>query len=212
LLLFLGGCFIQAAFFLPHKGGIPEEIHSASFVSLQFFAYLWKRKFKTYNMFSGIFRRVRNFFRKLIHCHMNYPLPAFHFQVEWGGTRLGFTEVSGLNIETDVIEYREGSSLEYHSQKMPGMQKFSNITLKRGIMKGDNDFFAWISTIQMNQVERRDITIKLLDEEHKPAVTWKVKNAWPVKYSGPVLNARSHDVAIETLELAHEGVTVEVAN
>lgn len=141
---------------------------------------------------------------------MTYPLPNFHFQVEWGGERIGFAEVSGLNIEIEAIEYREGNSPEYHVKKMPGLQKYSNIVLKRGIIKGDNDFYDWIRTVRMNQVERRDITIKLLDEEHNPAVVWKVRQAWPVKYEGPVLNARGHDVAVETLELAHEGITVEM--
>jgi phage tail-like protein len=140
---------------------------------------------------------------------MNYPLPNFHFQVDWGGSRIGFTEVSGLNMETDVIEYREGSSPEHHVQKMPGLQKFSNIILKRGIIKGDNDFFNWFNTIKMNQVERRDVTISLLDEEHQPVVVWKIKNAWPVKYTGPVLNTYGHEVAIESLELALEGIAVE---
>jgi phage tail-like protein len=138
-----------------------------------------------------------------------YPLPNFHFQVEWGGTRIGFTEISGLNIETDVIEYREGSSPEYHTIKMPGQQTYSNIVLKRGIVKGDNEFFLWIDTIKMNQVVRRDIIISLLDEDHQPVVSWRVKNAWPVKYTGPVLKAHGHEVAIESLELAHEGITVE---
>ena len=140
---------------------------------------------------------------------MIYPLPNFHFQVNWGGTRVGFTEVSGLNIENDVLEYRDGSSPEYHSLKMPGIQKYTNIVLKRGIFKGDNEFFQWINTINMNEVERRDITIALLDEDHNPAVVWKVKNAWPVKYTGPVLKASGHEVAIESLELAHEGIIVE---
>jgi phage tail-like protein len=142
---------------------------------------------------------------------MIYPLPNFHFQVDWGGSRVGFSEVSGLNIEFDAIEYREGNSPVYHANKMPGIQKYTNIVLKRGIIKGDNDFFKWIQTIKMNDVERRDLTISLLDEEHNPAVVWKVKNAWPVKYTGPVLNALGHEVAVETLELAHEGITVEVS-
>jgi phage tail-like protein len=139
----------------------------------------------------------------------NYPFPNFHFSVEWGGSRISFTEISGLNIETDVIEYREGNSPEYHVQKMPGLQKYTNIVLKRGIIKGDNEFFQWINTIKMNQVDRRDIIISLLDENHAPAVVWIVKNAWPVKYTGPVLKAQGHEVAIESLELAHDGITVE---
>lgn len=155
--------------------------------------------------------------KKLIHClkHfirclMNrYPLVTCHFQVEWGGTRLDFSEVSGLNIEHDVIEYREGSSKEYTPVKMPGLAKYSNIVLKRGIMPGDNEFFQWVRTINLNQVERRDITIKLLNEEHNPVVVWKIKNAWPVKYEGPELKADASEAAIETLELAHEGLTIE---
>jgi phage tail-like protein len=161
-------------------------------------------------MISRIFRNIAHIVKKLICPHMIYPLPNFHFQVDWGGTRMGFTEISGLNIENDVIEYREGSSPRYSPLKMPGQQKYSNIVLKRGIVKGDNEFFNWINTIKMNEVERRDINISLLDEEHAPAIIWKVKNAWPVKYIGPVLKADGHEVAIETLELAHEGITVEV--
>jgi phage tail-like protein len=163
-------------------------------------------------MISPVFRRIAHIIKKLICPHMIYPLSNFHFQVDWGGTRIGFTEVSGLNIENDVIDYREGSSPEYSSTKMPGQQKYSNIVLKRGIHKGDNEFFDWMKTIKMNKVERRDITISLLDEEHAPAIIWKVKNAWPVKYAGPVLKADGNEVAIETLELAHEGITVEVSS
>lgn len=161
-------------------------------------------------MIFRIFRHVKYFFLRLICRHMKYPLSNFHFQVEWGGERVGFSEVSGLNIEFEAIEYREGADPVYHVRKMPGLEKYANIVLKRGIIKGDNDFFNWIRTIKMNEVERRDLTISLLDEEHNPAVTWKVKSAWPVKYSGPELNSRGHEVAIETLELAHEGITVEM--
>ena len=99
-----------------------------------------------------------------------YPLPGYHFQVEWGGARLGFTEVSGLDIEFQVIEYREGNSPEYSVTKMPGIPKYSNITLKRGIVAGDNEFFDWLKTISLHQVERRDLVISLLDENHEPAM------------------------------------------
>ena len=138
-----------------------------------------------------------------------YPLPKFHFQVEWGGVRIGFTEVSGLNVETQMIEYREGSSLEYHKVKMPGMQKFDNITLKRGMMKSDNEFYKWWNTVALNTIERRDLTISLLNESHEPVFVWKIKNAWPVKVSGTDLKADGNEVAIESIELAHEGLVVE---
>jgi len=138
-----------------------------------------------------------------------YPLPVFHFRVEWGGVRIGFTEVSGLTQENQAIEYRDGSFPEYSSIKMPGLRKFSNVTLKRGIVKADNDFFRWLSTIQLNKVERRDVTISLLDEQHAPVMVWKIQNAFPVKVEGPGLKASGNEVAIESIELAHEGLELQ---
>ena len=91
---------------------------------------------------------------------MSYPLPKFHFSVDWKGTKIGFTEVSGLDVETEVIEYRQGASPEYSKIKMPGMQKYANITLKRGTFASDNEYYAWWNTVKLNTIERRDITIK----------------------------------------------------
>ena len=138
-----------------------------------------------------------------------YPLPVFHFRVEWGGTRIGFSEVTGLTQENQAIEYRDGAFMEYSSIKMPGLRKFSNITLKRGVIKADNDFFKWLSTIKLNTVERRDLTISLLDEAHNPVMTWRALNAFPVKVEGPQLKASGNEVAIEAIELAHEGLEVQ---
>ena len=138
-----------------------------------------------------------------------YPLPVFHFTVEWGASRVGFSEVSGLTQENQAIEYREGSSPEFSSVKMPGLRKFSNIILKRGVVKGDNDFFRWLSTIKLNTVERRDLVISLLNEEHNPVMVWKAHNAFPVKVEGPQLKATGNEVAIESIELAHEGLELQ---
>ena len=140
---------------------------------------------------------------------MSYPLSKFHFSVDWGGTKIGFTEVSGLDVETEVIEYRQGASPEYSKIKMPGMQKFSNITLKRGTFKSDNEYYAWWNTVKLNTIERRDITIKLLDEEHNPVAIWKVKNAWPTKIQSTDLKADGNEVAIESMELVHEGLSIQ---
>ena len=137
-----------------------------------------------------------------------YPIPAFHFQIDWGGSNLGFSEVSGLNIEQQVIEYRDGLSPEFSTLKMPGIRKYGNITLKRGVIITDNDFYKWLNTTKMNIVERRDLTISLLDEEHNPVMVWSVKNAWPTKIESPSLKADGNEVAIESIEVAHEGVTV----
>jgi phage tail-like protein len=138
-----------------------------------------------------------------------YPLPVFHFSVSWGGDRIGFSEVTGLTQENQAIEYRDGAFNEYSSVKMPGLRKFSNVTLKRGIFKADNDFFKWLSTIKLNKVERRDVVISLLNEEHAPVMTWKIHNAFPVKVEGPGLKASGNEVAIESIEIAHEGLELQ---
>jgi phage tail-like protein len=138
-----------------------------------------------------------------------YPLPKFHFQVQWGGTKIGFNEVTGLEVTTEKIEYRDGASKEYHKVRMPGMQTFGDLTLKRGVFAGDNEFYDWWNTVALNTVERRDITISLLNESHEPVVVWKVKNAWPTKVTSTDLNASGNETAIETLVLTHEGLTME---
>ena len=139
----------------------------------------------------------------------HYPLSKFHFSVDWGGTRIGFTEISGFEITNDVIEYREGSDPEYRKIKMPGQRKFSNIIMKRGIFKSDNDFYNWFNTINLNTVERRDITISLLDETHAPVVVWKVQNAWPARIISTNLKAECNEPAIEILEIVHEVLVIQ---
>ena len=136
-------------------------------------------------------------------------LNSYHFIVNWGGSNIGFMEVSGLDIEIEAVSLREGGSPEDSFRKIPGLRKYSDITLKRGITKGDNEFFEWINTKQIGTIERRDVTISLLNEQHNPVVVWKVKNAFPVHYYGPVLAANDGGIAIETLVLTHEGITVE---
>ena len=139
----------------------------------------------------------------------DYPLPKFHFQVEWGGTNISFTEVTGLEVTTEKLEYRGGASPEYNKLNFPGMQTYGDLTLKRGVFAGDNEFYDWWNTVALNTVERRDITISLLNESHEPVVVWKVKNAWPTKVTSTDLNSTATDVAVETLVLAHEGLTME---
>lgn len=146
----------------------------------------------------------------------DYPLPKFHFQVEWGQDfRIGFTEVSGLDFETEVIEYREGNSKKYNKLKQPGLTKFSNITLKRGTFQGDFDYYnLWKETYFFQEGNstgskfRRTVTIKLLDEAHNPVITWKLTNAWPSKIQSTDLKADANEVAIETMEMVHEGLEI----
>ena len=139
----------------------------------------------------------------------NYPLPAFHYQVEWGGEKMSFSEVSGLTIEIQMIEYRDGDSKQYEAIKMPGIPKYGNLTMKKGIVAADNKFFDWLNTTALNTVERKDIIISLLNEAHEPVMTWKALNAFPVKVEGPGLKSTGNEVAIESIEVAHEKLTIE---
>ena len=138
-----------------------------------------------------------------------YSPPVFHFTAQWGGTRIGFSEVSGLTWENQVIECPEGASPECSTARMPGMRKSNTLTLRRGVAKGDNEFLQWLSTIPPNSVERRDVTVSLLDERHEPVMVWKVRNAFPVKLEALRLAAGGEEVAIESIELAHEGLALQ---
>jgi len=145
-----------------------------------------------------------------------YPLPKFHFQVNWNGQNLGFTEVTGLDFETQVIEYRDGfSKWPYSKLKQPGLTKYSDIVLKRGTFFGSNDAYtAWISSQKFQTGQdsvqlRRDVTISLMDEAHNPIITWTLSNAWVSKIQSTDLKADGNEVAIETMTLVHEQLTVE---
>ena len=96
----------------------------------------------------------------------------------------------------------------YSKIKMPGLHKFSNITLKRGTFVGDTGFYDWLNTITLNKAERRDIVIKLLDETHQPVFVWKAVNAFPIKVQASDLKADGNEVAIESMEIAHEGLSL----
>lgn len=122
---------------------------------------------------------------------------------------MAFSEVTGLNHEVQAIEYRGGTDPNYTMQKMSGLQKYGNLTLKRGVVEGNNEFYAWVNEIKLNKPERRDITISLLNEKHEPTMVWTLRNAWPTKLTAPDLKASGNEVAIEQLEVAHEGFTVE---
>lgn len=125
------------------------------------------------------------------------------------GAPVPFQEVSGLDVEAQVIEYRAGNSPVFSTVKMPGFVKFGNVTLKKGLFVKDNKFFDWYNKIKMNTIERKPITISLLDETGKPTMVWTLQNAWPTKISGTDLKSTGNEVAVETIEIAHEGLTIE---
>ncbi|MBC9811025.1 phage tail protein [Crocinitomicaceae bacterium CZZ-1] len=137
-----------------------------------------------------------------------WPLPKFYFQVKLGDTEVAFQEVSGLDIEAQIIEYRHGNSKEFSTIKMPGIKKSGNVTLKKGVFVKDNAFWDWFSQINMNTIERKTVVISLLDEGGNPTMVWTLNNAWPTKITGTDMKSDGNEVAVETIEVAHEGLTI----
>ena len=134
------------------------------------------------------------------------PLAGFNFLVESGGLlRAGFSECTGLNQETDPIEYREGNE-DITVRKLPGLKKYANITLKRGVAVGQ-DFLEWRRSVESGDIDRREISILLLDEQRSEVVRYNLSNAWPSKWTGPEWKAGASEISFESLEIAHEGVS-----
>ncbi len=138
------------------------------------------------------------------------PFAGFNFLVEVDGiTRAAFSECSGLSTDTDPIEYRDGSE-DITVRKIPGLKKFANLSLKRGMTK-DLEIWNWRKTVLDGATERKSGSIVLLNEAREPALRWNFREGWPTKWEGPTLNATGNEAAVETLEIAHEGLELETA-
>lgn len=142
--------------------------------------------------------------------HTIWPLSKFSFKVSFGllNSTFSFQEVSGLDTETQAIEYRHSDSKIFSTIKMPGIANFSKVTLKNGIVEKDTQFFNWYSAFKMNTMRREPITIQLVDEQGNPALTWKLANGWPSKMTIADLTFDHDNVIVETMELVHEGITM----
>jgi len=139
-----------------------------------------------------------------------WSLPKFRFEVDFGTEIQGiaFQEVSGMDNEVQVIEYRASNSKLFSTTKMPGIAKYGNVTMKRGIFVNNDAFWKWLSDIQMNTIERQDVLIKLLDEQDDVIMQWKLVNAWPTKITSTDLKSDGNEVAVDTLEIAHEQLEI----
>lgn len=138
-----------------------------------------------------------------------WPVPKFHFKVTFGNIGvIDFQEVSGLDSEHDVIEYRAGTWQPWSVVKQPGLRKFTDVTFKKGMFKADTTLFDYFMSVTMNVIERQQVTIELLDEEGKTLFIWTLKNAWPMKVSSTDLNAQASEISIEEITLAHEGLSM----
>jgi phage tail-like protein len=136
------------------------------------------------------------------------PYLSYNFIVEIDGiTRAGFREASGLDAGQDPVEYREGNDA-FTARKLPGLVKYGNLTLKWGITD-DQELLKWRQKAADGKVERRNGSIVLMDAAGQEKVRWNFHEAWPTKWTGPSFNATGNEVAIETLELAHEGLALQ---
>jgi phage tail-like protein len=129
-----------------------------------------------------------------------------NFLVEIDGIpAAAFMQVSGLEVSIEVIDYRTGGSVVSAVQKIPGLHNFTNVTLTRGLVQ-DLSLWSWMQSGLNGNVQRKAVSIVLLDSNRNPVWRWNLTNAWPCRYAGPVLNAESDDVAIETLEICYENL------
>jgi phage tail-like protein len=143
------------------------------------------------------------------------PYASYNFQVivtnvsnDGVAVKGAFTEASGLEVEVPPIEYRTGSE-ETTVRKIPGLKKFTNITLKRGIT-GDVEFWKWVVEALNGKVRRTSGSIVLLDENRQEAMRWNFNRGWPTKYTGPTLSATKNEIAMETLVLSVESLLIDL--
>lgn len=139
----------------------------------------------------------------------NDPYRTFNFQLQIDGVPLGgFSEASGLTAEGDAVDYREGTDMQSNVRKLVGLRKYANIMLKRGYTQ-DKSLWLWYMAIVNGTPDRRNVTIVLMNEAHQPVLRWHVENAWVNKIEGPTFKAAGNEIAMESVEIVHEGLTIE---
>jgi phage tail-like protein len=147
----------------------------------------------------------------------SYPLPAYNYRVEINGKAVGFSEVSGLNLSFGTTTYKEsptqGGMAGPRKMIMPAQIGDIKLTLKKGVVRTDSltTLYQWINSTQINQIEKKDIYIRLCDEKGEPVISWKVINAFPTQLDAPSFSASSNDAAIESLQLTADRVVIEAA-
>jgi phage tail-like protein len=139
------------------------------------------------------------------------PYGAFNFTVAWGGADQddvwgGFSDVSGLGVDVNYSEYRNGNEKFNTVRKVPNTHKLDDVTLKRGLV-ATTALYDWVKTVRDGTADPRSVTITLLNEAREPVATWQLRNAQPKKWTGPTLAAKGGgEVAMEELSLVHEGI------
>lgn len=144
----------------------------------------------------------------------NYPLPVYNYRVDIGKDTIAFSEVSGLNIGYETTVYKESNTesgkVSPRVFRMPAQASNTTLTLKKGLVpaKSQAALYDWLNSVRINQVIKKDVVISLCDETGKAVVTWTVNNAFPTKMVVPTFDAKSNDVAIESLELMADGISI----
>ena len=140
----------------------------------------------------------------------NDPFRTFNYEVQIDGTSVGsFSEVSGLVAEGNAVDYREGTDRANNVRKLPGLRSYQNLIFKVGYTL-DDTLWRWYFNIANGIPDRRNGSVILQDEAHRPVLRWNFENAWINKIEGPSFNAAGNDVAIQSMELVHEGLTMEI--
>jgi phage tail-like protein len=138
------------------------------------------------------------------------PFRSFNFRVEIDRVTVGsFSECSGLTADGDAVDYREGTDMRNNVRKLVGLRKFSNITLKRGYTT-NGELWAWYTNILNGLSDRRNGSIIMMDETHKDVMRWNFENAWINKIEAPAFKATGNEVAMESVDLVHEGISLEI--
>jgi phage tail-like protein len=143
------------------------------------------------------------------------PYGGFNFEILINGisddgtaVKGSFAEASGLEVDIQPIEYRNGAE-DITVRKIPGLKKYPNVVLKRGIL-GDTALWTWIQEAMDGKVRRTEGSVVLLDENKQEVMRWNFKRGWPCKWTGPGLNAKNNEIGMETLEICHEGIQLDV--
>lgn len=147
-----------------------------------------------------------------------YPLPVYNYRVEINGQAISFSEVSGLSLSFETTTYKESQTESGLTGPktfyMPAQISAPTISLKKGVVRGGVSvgvLYNWINTVAINQIEKKDIYIRLCDEAGAPVISWRVVNAFPTKLDAPSFDSNSNDVAIESMDLMADRIFVEEA-
>lgn len=145
----------------------------------------------------------------------DYPLPVYNYRVEIGSEAVAFSEVSGLSLSYETSVYKESPTASGapgpRILQMPAQRNLPTITLKKGVVRKTSikHLYDWIKTVQINQIEKKDVFVRLCDEKGEAVISWKVSNAFPTKLDAPTFDATSNDAAIESMELKADLITLE---